>query len=282
MLTQNDITGFFKRQLESWPEAAARFEALKTVGRKVIDIDGFAVTVICNASRKGSSAAKVDKASIAARPCFLCDSNRPPEQLHLDWNGYKILVNPFPIMPVHFTIVANEHRPQSIRGAIGHMKLLSAMMPDFAIFYNGPRCGASAPDHFHFQAVEKSHLPIFKSAPIPFGVIDIDGTSAGNEEFDRLIEALPIDQDETEPKINIFCTTESGRQRIIVIPRRRHRPDFYGENGLLMSPASIDLGGVMVTVRQSDFNTVNKEILKDIYSQLCYTQSQADEFIKNK
>lgn len=270
MLTQDDILAFHVRQLEAWPEAAARFDALEKVMTRQFDVDGFNVRVIYNPARMRSSAAKVDKASIASRPCFLCDANRPPQQGHIDWRGYRILVNPFPILPRHMTIVAEEHRRQAIDGAIDDMTALSRLLPDFAIFYNGPACGASAPDHFHFQAVEKKRLPLFNGDRSPFKTVILGGDKATQREVDNALSLLPREKEETEPKVNIFCIMKEGLPEITVIPRRRHRPDFYGEEGMLVSPASIDLAGVFVAPRLDDFNKFNTEIIKDIYHQLCY------------
>ncbi|MDE6346082.1 MAG: DUF4922 domain-containing protein [Muribaculaceae bacterium] len=278
MLKQTEITDFFKRQLQIWPEAAARFTALDNVMTRHFDIDGFPVTISHNPARIQSSAAKVDKASIAARRCFLCDANRPPRQQHIDWRDYRILVNPFPILPEHFTIIAKEHRPQSIKGAIADMTQLAMLMPDFAIFYNGPACGASAPDHFHFQAVRKSALPMFSSDKLPFDIIRLSGEKASQHGVDAALDCLPRDGEESEPKVNIFCSSENGTPEITIIPRRRHRPDFYGEDGMLISPASIDLAGVIVAPRRSDFDSITPEIIKDIYSQLCFSRSEINSF----
>lgn len=270
-MNQSDIINFFDSQLAEWPEAATRFEALGNVLSKQFTVDGFDMTVVHNPSRIKSSAAKVDKESIAQRKCFLCDANRPPQQRHIDWRGYRILVNPFPILPRHFTIVAKEHRPQSIRGAIDDMTALSRLLPDFAIFYNGPSCGASAPDHFHFQAVEKASLPLFRNGcDAPFKVINLRGDDASQKCVDECLAQMPKNDDETEPKVNIFCTLDNGMPCITIIPRRKHRPDFYGEEGMLISPASIDLAGVVVAPRREDFDKIDAGTIKDIYKQLCY------------
>lgn len=269
-MTQSDIIRFYDSQLATWPEAAARFEALDNVLSKHFNIDGFDVTVVHNPSRIQSSAAKVDKASIAQRKCFLCDANRPAQQQHIDWRGYRILVNPFPILPHHFTIVAKEHRKQSIGGAIDDMVALARLLPDFAIFYNGPACGASAPDHFHFQAVEKKSLPLFQQGNPPFKVIRLAGDEAAQAGVDKALSQLPKESGETEPKVNIFCTTEDSAPCITVIPRRRHRPDFYGEEGMLISPASIDLAGVIVAPRRQDYDKIDAATIKEIYNQLCF------------
>lgn len=279
MVTQREVLDFFEQQLEVWPEAAERFTALDNVLTKHFTVNGFEVTVSHNPARMRSSAAKVDKASIAARRCFLCDANRPEQQLKIDWKNYRILVNPFPILPHHFTIIAQEHRPQSIAAAIDDMRVLAAMLPDFAIFYNGPACGASAPDHFHFQAVEKGALPMMRGGELPFGVVKLSGDKATQRAVDKVLSRLPKGDDETEPKVNIFCAMNGNEPEITIIPRRRHRPDFYGEKGMLISPASIDLAGVIVAPRLADYEKITSEIINSIYSQLCFSQNEINEFL---
>lgn len=281
MLTQAEITDFFTRQLKVWPEASARFDALSNVLTKQFDINGFEVTVMHNPARILSTAAKVDKASIAARRCFLCDENRPLQQNHLDWKEYRMLVNPYPILPCHLTITAQKHRPQSIHGAISDMVQLSCMLPAFAIFYNGAACGASAPDHFHFQAVKKCHLPMFGTAVMPFGIIRLKGEMATQQCVDSVLNKLPKSDEETEPKVNIFCTAENSIPEITIIPRRRHRPDFYGEDGMVISPASIDLAGVIVAPRRQDYERVNAATIENIYSQLCFSQSEINSLLND-
>lgn len=279
MVTQGEVLEFFEQQMEVWPEAAERFSALSNVLTKHFNVNGFDVTVSHNPARMRSSAAKVDKASIAARRCFLCDANRPAEQLHIDWKCYRILVNPFPILPHHFTIIAQEHRPQSIATAIDDMRELAMILPDFVIFYNGPACGASAPDHFHFQAVEKSALPMMNGGKVPFGVVKLSGENATQKGADSVLSLLPKGEDEIEPKVNIFCALNGSEPEITIIPRRRHRPDFYGEEGMLISPASIDLAGVIVAPRLADYEKINMEIINSIYSQLCFSQNEINELL---
>lgn len=262
------LEDFYHQQLQSWPECAVRFDALNDILSKELVIDGFNVTVTHNPARINSSTARVDKATIDARPCFLCDKNRPSQQLHIDWKDYKILVNPFPILPYHFTIVANEHRPQSIYGAIDDMVELSKALPEYAIFYNGPKCGASAPDHFHFQAVKKKDLPLFNGGIPPFRTICLNGNQANMQHVEDTLSTMPRDYDETEPKVNIFCTTDNDIPTLTIIPRRKHRPDFYGEDGMLISPASLDLAGVFVAPRRCDYDKITPEVIKEIYNQL--------------
>ncbi|MDE6366890.1 MAG: DUF4922 domain-containing protein, partial [Muribaculaceae bacterium] len=151
-----DINAFIERQLREWPEAAARFEALDHVKCKTVG--GYNVQF--NPARAVSTAAKTDAASIARRPCFLCDANRPQQQLHIEWEDLQILVNPYPIFPGHLTIAAKKHQPQTMLGRAAQMRRLSRELPGYTVFFNGAKCGASAPDHFHFQAVPSRYMRI--------------------------------------------------------------------------------------------------------------------------
>lgn len=281
-ISQSIVNDFFVKQLSSWPKCAEAFASLEATTTKAIDVDGFQVKVQFNPERIRSSAAKVDKASIAARPCFLCDKNRPAEQKSLPWGDYKILVNPYPICKFHLTIPA-PHAPQLInRQRIEDMMELARLMPDSLIFYNGPRCGASAPDHFHFQVAGRNELPIVEAIEhnraIPFGIITLRDSSR----FDDIMARLPKGDEEPEPKVNILCFADAaGAPIVVIIPRRAHRPDFYGEGEgeMLVSPASADLAGLMVAPRQADFELFDEKRLRAIYSQLCYTQAEVDRMM---
>ena len=155
------LNRFAKEQRESWPLAAANYAGLASVEEKQFDFGDFVVKVQFNPGRIRSSAAKVDAKSVAERRCFLCMQNLPAEQKAISCGGdFQILVNPFPIFHSHFTIVSAIHTNQLFVPNIGEMLRISKLMEGFTIFYNGPECGASAPDHLHFQAGEKDFLPI--------------------------------------------------------------------------------------------------------------------------
>ena len=102
MKEQDIISKFFRDQLSVWPLAAANFRSLKDARTRELPVGGLTVRIQHNPGRIRSSAAKVDKASIEARPCFLCADARPNEQRALKFEGrkgrkYDILVNPYPI-----------------------------------------------------------------------------------------------------------------------------------------------------------------------------------------
>ncbi len=307
------MRGLLEEQLQEWELARRNFGALAAVECRVMEVDGAEVTVQHNPARIASTGAKVDKAAVAARPCFLCGSNRPEQQRALRVDAgklaplgkssadagsdgepgvgsaeYEVLVNPFPIFPVHFTVPAVEHTPQLISAdgcrRFRHILRLAMQMPGMALFYNGPKCGASAPDHFHFQVVERSALPIFGWDKVPFRIESalFSDEDEAVEWFGRLCDSLatlPENEGEDEPRMNLLCAREdvaegdAPRVRVIVIPRRAHRPDFYGtgEGRVLLSPASVDLGGVVVSPVPEDFHEkITPAVLHDLFAQTCY------------
>lgn len=298
----NKIAGFFETQLAAWPMAAANFEALGGVKVKELDVNGMPFKVQFNPARMASSGAKVDAASLKARPCFLCEKNRPEVQIGIEWNDrYTILVNPFPIFHRHLTIPDTSHTDQLIAGRIADMMGLAAELNGYTVFYNGPRCGASAPDHMHFQAgnsdfltiapaIENAELKTIAAAgdatlslvdtlPVKVFVIDAADHSAGERLFGRLLEAMPVPEGEREPMLNLLCYSTPAGERLVVIPRKRHRPACYGtDNGcMLISPASVDVGGVFITPRPEDFERMDQAAIASILDEVCLTAEEIGE-----
>lgn len=298
----NKIAGFFETQLAAWPMAAANFEALGGVKVKELDVNGMPFKVQFNPARMASSGAKVDAASLKARPCFLCEKNRPEVQIGIEWNDrYSILVNPFPIFHRHLTIPDTSHTDQLIAGRIADMMGLAAELNGYTVFYNGPRCGASAPDHMHFQAGNSDFLtiaPAIENAelktiaadgdatlslvdtlPVKVFVIDAADHSAGERLFGRLLEAMPVPEGEREPMLNLLCYSTPAGERLVVIPRKRHRPACYGtDNGcMLISPASVDVGGVFITPRPEDFERMDQAAIASILDEVCLTAEEIGE-----
>ena len=298
----NTIAGFFETQLAAWPMAAANFEALGGVKVKELDVNGMPFKVQFNPARMASSGAKVDAASLKARPCFLCEKNRPEVQIGIEWNDrYTILVNPFPIFHRHLTIPDTSHTDQLIAGRIADMMGLAAELNGYTVFYNGPRCGASAPDHMHFQAGNSDFLtiaPAIENAelktiaadgdatlslvdtlPVKVFVIDAADHSAGERLFGRLLEAMPVPEGEREPMLNLLCYSTPAGERLVVIPRKRHRPACYGtDNGcMLISPASVDVGGVFITPRPEDFERMDQAAIASILDEVCLTAEEIGE-----
>ena len=296
-----DAAAFITAQRAEWPLAARNFEALEGVEVRSIAMPGMDIKVQFNPARIVSSGAKVDARSLAERPCFLCEKNRPAEQRGIEWRGYTVLVNPFPIFPRHLTIPAVGHTPQRIQGRVADMLALAAELPGYTVFYNGPRCGASAPDHMHFQAGNSDFLPIWQALdaaplrtvaddgagtklsvctalPVNVFVVDAATPEAGERMFERLYRVLP--EGEEEPMMNLLA----AGSRLVVVPRKRHRPSFYGTEGegcMLLSPASVDMGGAFITPRREDFDRLDAQLLTRVFDELCLDTEQIEE-ISNK
>lgn len=303
------VNDFLKRQIEVWPQAADNYAALSNVEVKEIPLDGLTIKVQFNPARIVSSAAKVDTASVKARKCFLCAENRPAVQQGIDWGMYTILVNPFPIFPRHLTIPDKEHVDQRIAGRIGHMMQMAQALDGYTVFYNGPKCGASAPDHMHFQAGNSDFLTIGKALkntelqmiagdsinrlsmtttlPLNVFVIDCNDIEKGSELFDRLYAAMVANSagpethsPEGEPMMNILCYTTAEGIRTVVIPRKKHRPSFYGTEGedcMLLSPASVDMGGVFITPRREDFEKLDEKVIRTVINELCLSTDEMNK-----
>ena len=146
----NEITKFIHDQLSVWPLAAANFRALKSMKVCKVNVGGLDARIQFNPARIVSSTADISEDVISARPCFLCEANRPPEQFHLNFEGrkgrrYNIQVNPFPIFNRHLVIARKEHVPQAIWHHLPDMLDFALKYQDYTVYYNGPRSGASAP-----------------------------------------------------------------------------------------------------------------------------------------
>lgn len=299
-----ELQSLLKRQLAGWPEAARRYRDLREVQTKEITIGGMPVRVQYNPARAVSTLARTDAASIAARPCFLCRGNRPQQQVALPFEGcdgrrYEILVNPFPIFPEHFTVPAVSHVPQRIAGRFPDMLRLAEAFPDMTVFYNGPESGASAPDHFHFQMGCKGFLPVethfgllgpktvmrpgaaaiaLTSAYIPgLPVITAPDAESAEAAFLRVLRSLPVSPRTGEPQLNILCWREQDIFRVLVIPRKAHRPScYYAPEGeaVRISPASVDLGGVFIVPVEEDFRRTNAGVLQSIIRETVDTSWQ--------
>ncbi|TAJ13733.1 DUF4922 domain-containing protein [Marinilabiliaceae bacterium JC017] len=298
-----------KGQISEWDLAANNYKGLKKVKVKALAFNGHEILVQFNPERIRSSAAKVDAKSIEARPCFLCAKNLPAQQRGLEFGSdYTVLVNPFPIFPEHLTIPKNAHNDQRIRGHFEAMLDLAKELDDFTVFYNGPKCGASAPDHFHFQAGIKGFLPIeneFKNGNHCKEVGCVDEVSVFHWEkylrgvitlksknkaslaklFYKLYDSLEkMQSEELEPMLNILASMEDGTYVVHVFPRKQHRPSQFfaeGEAQFTISPASVDMGGVFITPREEDFNKIDAEVIQDIFNQVCYDDAVVMELIRS-
>ena len=266
------MESFFEAQLREWTTARDNHEALAQVWSRELTSTKLptALRVQCNPARIVSTGASIDKASIAARPCFLCAANRPKEQHSIALNKeFEWLVNPFPILRNHYTIASTTHRKQSIaEGYDALIQATKALPEEYIVFYNGPKCGASAPDHLHLQAGIGDDIPLVKYAKsvpdgelcqaiAPFGYMvymihDAEDSSA----FDRLYAMLPLPEGEYEPRMNVVAYRKGEQVSLIVIPRHAHRPHCYAAEGdarYLISPGALDMCGLIVTPRAEDY-----------------------------
>lgn len=309
-VTSKQINEFLEGQLAVWQMAADNFKALEGVKVKDLDVDGMKIKVQFNPARIVSSSAKVDAKSLKERKCFLCGANRPAVQTGIEWGPdgkYIILINPFPIFPRHLTIPDQNHVDQLVVDRIKDMMDLSAELDEYTVFYNGPKCGASAPDHMHFQAGNsdfltiaealedaelktiaeedgKATLALVDTLPLKVFVIDATDHEAGARLFRRLYDAIPVPEGEKEPMMNLLCYSTPAGVRLVVIPRKRHRPSFYGmetDEQMLISPASVDMGGVFITPLEKDFNRVDADVIRRIFDELCLTTDEVNEIASN-
>jgi len=300
-----DIKTLFHSQLQEWPLAKANFEALQGVESKEFDFGGFTVRVQFNPARIQSSAAKVDAKSIQERKCFLCPNNLPAEQKGISYkNEYQILVNPYPIFPEHFTIPTYQHVDQLILKRYGDMLDLAKDMDRYTIFYNGPKCGASAPDHAHFQAGIKGFMPIEKEInnidkePVISSnslnvfalrnyfrnsfLIESDDKVEAVRFFHKLYSLLELKDDDKEPMMNILTWYNNNKWYSIVFPREKHRPGcFYaeGDDNILISPASVDLGGVFITPLEKDFRKITGRDIEAILKEISISDAKMQAII---
>jgi len=281
-----EVEDFFQSEKKNWTEAANRYEALSGVQTRTLPLRGVEgeLNVQWNPARMVSTGADVSKQALQKRPCFLCDSNRPAEQHALPvMQQYQLLLNPFPILPKHFTIPTREHTPQTIKGRFQDLFRMSQQMPDYMIFYNGPICGASCPDHMHLQAGSRGIAPlerdwnrIYEPALKPFAkdislltdyacpvlVIHTAEMTKAQECFERIYDALPMHEGETEPRMNIVCWKQDEEVITLVFPRSQHRPACYfaqGDEHLLISPGALDMCGLLITPREQDFRKLTPQ-----------------------
>ncbi|HYX43379.1 MAG TPA: DUF4922 domain-containing protein, partial [Pyrinomonadaceae bacterium] len=309
------VGALIEQQRATWPLLAKGIAALTEVETRRVPVAESAVTIQHNPHRLRSTAAAVDKGSVEKRPCFLCAENLPPEEKGLAY-GEKmgIFCNPFPIMNQHLTIVHRRHVEQTIRGNFEWLLRLAAdLAPDYFALYNGPQCGASAPDHLHFQACSRGLLPIaedlraetaadpahcevceagprdqfelFTMAGCGRSVIVLRGNHLEEiaQWFYRIIDELPRPDDHTEPMMNIVCIYELGTFTAFLFPRTKHRPASFfaeGDARLIVSPGAIDMAGVIITPRREDFARLDGGRVEAIFGEVSYKDEQVNEILE--
>ena len=269
------VKQLFSDQLIEWELAKNNYIALAGVKLKTLDVGGCLHKVQFNPARIISSSANVDTASISQRKCFLCKENLPAQQKSIPFGErYLVLVNPYPIFPRHLTIPDVEHTPQNIASRFGDMLDLAQQLDDYTVFYNGPKCGASAPDHFHFQAGNKGFLPIENSSNWKNAIrFASQNKEEMNARFRQIYDSLPHQPNESEPMMNIIAWYEKNIWTCCLFPRKKHRPDCYfadGDANMLISPASVDLGGVFVMPLEKDFEKITAKDIADVLNEIVY------------
>lgn len=297
IIYQPQLTDFLHAQLSVWQEANERYAKVVASERKRLDIDGFPVMLQHNPARIVSTAAKTDARSISQRKCFLCRENRPKIQDVIEIaDGWDLLVNPFPIFPFHFTIASRVHTPQDHIPA--EMAAFAERLPGMAVFYNGAKAGASAPDHLHCQAVPREELPLIAfteanhksdmsaiswstefegKAPFCYlsGIVRNDANGLRVLNAMLHVTGAPSETAPADPGLvnAIFWIDADGTLRIIVIPRRAHRPSAYFKEGsgkITVSPGAIDMAGVIITPVEADFHKLNANDIAGIYAETAY------------
>ena len=264
-----DLQTFFELQIQEWPLAKQNYEALANVRRRPFQVGDFEGYVQFNPGRAVSTLVNLDKNVLKKRECFLCRENRPEVQQGIEiLPGWELLLNPYPILPSHYTIVGKTHSPQLLNVKTGME--LTGKLPGMVVFFNESGAGASAPDHIHFQAVDFNEVPLiklldrewhknFSSLKLPFNVV---------REFEN-------EPDRPERPVNAFFWTHDPDDEVkaVKIERRCHRPDYFFKNPPLrraFSPGALDIAGILITPFEEDFLKVTPEEIEDIYRQVCF------------
>ena len=315
-MKQDKLHKFVGDQLSRWPLACDNFRALKNVRLKDMNVGGLAVKLQFNPARMISSAAKLNKEDIAKRRCFLCQENRPAEQIMIKFEGrkgkkYHILVNPYPIFPDHLVIAKNRHVDQSILHRYVDMLDLAKKYSSFTFFYNGPRSGASAPDHHHFQAAPAGLIPLVEdvNSLIAQGadetleyvasiqdarlyhynkfttgvfVLRAETVKSAAKLFYRLLDCADTPEGEKEPLFNLFSYWKDGEFRSVVVFRSRHRSHHYfseGPDHLTMSPGCADMGGVFIVPVEAEFEKMTDALLNEMVEEVSITKGEESAII---
>ena len=308
LINDSPLMRFFNRQLEKWDDARLRYQDLRNVKTRELVVGTSTMKVQWNPARIVSTGAKIDKQTLAERPCFLCEQNRPKEQVKKSIDGqYELLVNPYPILPIHFTIPSVKHEPQLIRNSYSEIHKLLSEYPSMMVFYNGPKCGASAPDHAHFQGGTSGVLPLqmawqrlsrnlkpilnlndeegislIEEYPCPALLIHSKSEYSDEQLFIRLYEALPLPEGEPEPMMNIVSWRHDTDYYSVVFPRKKHRPDCYykeGDEQFIISPGALDMSGFIVTPRKEDFERLTPEIALGILNEVSLQPDELKQVI---
>jgi hypothetical protein len=285
-----------RQQRETWPMCRDGYASLAGVQTRSLGLHGHALHLQFNPGRMVSTGAKVDPATIRQRKCFLCVEHLPLEQQGIVYGSdLLILCNPAPIFPEHFTISHRVHREQRLASHVDTLLRLAAdLAPEFSVFYNGPRCGASAPDHFHFQAAPLSAIPAVREAAgasavsvCEIGAVRVStipgygrtiATMRGIE-AEAMVAAVKrflaawqrADGHAEEPMMNVIASQVDGVYQAVIFLRRKHRPEAFfreGDGQVLVSPAAVDIGGLVITPREREFTTLTSAAVASIFDEV--------------
>lgn len=289
----------YNQQLAEWGLLAKNVEGLIYIKNRTFDFDGTIINAQYNPRRIKSTTAKTDELSINQRVCFLCAEHRPSVQKSVKFGNYNILCNPYPIFKQHFTISHQQHIPQCIEKSFSDLLELSKELPNYVVFYNGANCGASAPDHLHFQACPVEFLNVmcdYEKLSSKFGkllyqnenakvlaindglrtFVSIEATKKTEVErtFEKVYQRLAYFTEQL-PMINLLSTYQGG-WRLLIFLRKRHRPSQFfelGEKQILFSPGAVDMGGVLVLPRKEDFEKITSADIADMLRQVSFEKA---------
>jgi len=274
------IEWLFEEQLGSWPLLAQGVRGLARATSRPVQVGAVSLTAWHLPHRIRSTAADVDDASVRDRPCFLCPENLPKGERALPFGeGYFVTCNPYPILPRHVSVVAREHRPQEIARDPGDFRMmleLAARLPEYLVLYNGPECGASAPDHMHLQACLRRGVPVFgykgepATYPAGFLLLAHDSPEALTERFFEAMARLrSFVPGAREAMVNVVAVREANRWTVRIFPRCRHRPEVFHSGELVWSPGALDLAGMLVLPREADLERVTGEVVQRGFGEVC-------------
>jgi hypothetical protein len=284
-------------QNKTWPDLRRGCESLREIRERDVSCRGFSVRLQHNPERIENTLADISQTNANERPCFLCLEHLPESQKGVLYRSeYLILCNPRPIFPAHFTVSHLDHRGQAIAEEIRTLlRLLAEFGSGWTVFYNGPRCGASAPHHLHFQAAPSGRMIIereireekrfveprridgvllYRLRDLGREVVVMEGDDpiAVEGVFKGLLNGLRrVLLLTEEPMMNVAGFHEGEKWRLVIFPRRKHRPDAFfrkGDARVVVSPGLIDMGGVLVTPVEKDFERLNAAAVERIYREV--------------
>jgi hypothetical protein len=299
----------FAQQISAWKYLAAGYASLESVSVREIICSGFTVQLQYNPRRIVSTGADIDPGIISNRPCFLCPENLPDEQQGILYgDAFLILCNPIPIFAKHFTISCMYHTPQDFESfLIAMLDLARDFSPGYTVFYNGPACGASAPDHLHFQASPRRAIPVewddvdgrrrkrfyYKNHVAGFTLMNYGRAvmiieSTDKTQLSAFIKTMMKEWKKLlllskEPMMNILCSYQENIWRLAVFPRRKHRPEIYfkeGDDRVLISPAAVDMGGLIITPVEKDFLKIDAKLVENIFDEVSEKQEVVDTILE--